>query len=165
MITRHKLLERTIGTFKEEDEAYNLVTSLMILIPSSLFILSTLEMVLFLIYNTKMHPWKALLVSQQELLDSMESSDEESDESAISDDSLDTDMKEEETKERIRSNFESSKDECISEKETSSQAETDCDNEKKKINNMANEGFEEEVIEVEVAEEEEEEDDQLSTRL
>ena len=163
MITRHKLLERTIGTFKEEDEAYNLVTSLMILIPSSLLILSTLEMVLFLIYNTKMHPWKALLVSQQELLDSMESSFEESGESAISDDSLDTDMKEEETKERIRSNLESSKDECISGKETSSQAETDCDNEKKKINNMANEGFEEEVIEVEVAEEEEEE--QFSTRL
>jgi len=163
MITRHKLLERTIGTFKEEDEAYNLVTSLMILIPSSLLILSTLEMVLFLIYNTKMHPWKALLVSQQELLDSMESSGEESGEYAISDDSLDPDMKEEETKERIRSNLESSKDECFSGNETSSQAGTYCDNEKKKINNMANEGFEEEVIEVEVAEEEEEE--QLSTRL
>merc|ERR1719317_238650 len=108
-----------------------------------------------------MHPWKALLVSQQELLDSMEGSVEESGEYAISDYLLDTVMRDEETKERIRSNLESSKDECISGKETSSQAETDCGNEKKKINNMTNEGFEEEVIEVKVVEEEEEKE-QLS---
>ena len=34
----------------------------MMILPSALLILSLLEMGLFLLYNTKMHPWKALLV-------------------------------------------------------------------------------------------------------
>ena len=34
----------------------------MMILPSALLFLSLLEMGLFLLYNTKMHPWKALLV-------------------------------------------------------------------------------------------------------
>ena len=55
-------MQRTIGTFPEEDQVYILAVSLMIILPSALLVLSLLEIGLFLLYNTKMHPWKALLV-------------------------------------------------------------------------------------------------------
>jgi hypothetical protein len=63
---RHQLLQMTIGTFPEEGETYKLGTILMILLPIGLLFLYFLEWGLFLIYNEKMHPWKAIFVTEQE---------------------------------------------------------------------------------------------------
>ena len=57
----------TIGTFPEEEETYNLVTILMIVLPIGLLLLSFLELGLFLLYNGKMHPWKAIFVQPEEV--------------------------------------------------------------------------------------------------
>jgi hypothetical protein len=56
----------SIGTFPEEDESYNLVTILMIVLPIGLLLLSFLEWGIFLLYNGKMHPWKDIFVVEQE---------------------------------------------------------------------------------------------------
>lgn len=64
---RHQLLKMTIGTFPEEEETYNLVTILMIVLPIGLLLLSFLELGLFLLYNGKMHPWKAIFVQPEEV--------------------------------------------------------------------------------------------------
>merc|ERR1712218_51419 len=133
----------------------------MVILPSSLLVLSMIEMLLFLLYNTKIHPWKTLLVSNQEIHDSKKTSDEDRGGSGItiSDDLSDIDIKGEVNKERLRSNLESVKDECISRNEQSSQAETDCSNEKKNLKVILKDDFEKEEVE------EKEEEEEMSTKL
>ena len=69
------MLKMTIGTFPEEDKAYNLVTILMWALPLSLVIASMLELGLFLLFNGRMHPWKDILNNDTEKIDTVEEED------------------------------------------------------------------------------------------
>ena len=61
MRIRHNLLEGAIGTFKEEKEAYHIVTLLSWLLPTIVATGALLDMFFVFIYMTFAHPWIEIL--------------------------------------------------------------------------------------------------------
>ena len=61
MKARHNLLEGTIGTFKEEKEAYWIVTLLMWLLPTIVVAGAAIDAMLVIAYLKYAHPWKGIL--------------------------------------------------------------------------------------------------------
>ena len=63
---RHELLEGSIGTFQEEDDAYAMVTTLSWILPLTVILSAMLDALLVWIYMKLAHPWKDILFSQEE---------------------------------------------------------------------------------------------------
>ena len=61
MRKRHSALVLHIGTFAEEDEAYELLSNLSILLPLTVLITGLLDALVAAIYLKWLHPWKILL--------------------------------------------------------------------------------------------------------
>ena len=61
VIARHNLLEGAIGTFKEEKEAYWIVTLLMWLLPTIVVAGAAIDAMLVIAYLKYAHPWKGIL--------------------------------------------------------------------------------------------------------
>ena len=61
MRERHAALVLNIGTFAEEDEAYELLNSLSMSLPFVVMITSVLDVLLAAVYLKWFHPWKILL--------------------------------------------------------------------------------------------------------
>ena len=55
----------TIGTFPEEDQAFQLVTKLSWILPLTLLIASILDTIFVLIFMKFAHPWKGILSSEE----------------------------------------------------------------------------------------------------
>lgn len=58
---RHSVLVLNIGTFAEEDEAYDLLNSLSMSLPFVVMVTWILDALLAAIYLKWLHPWKILL--------------------------------------------------------------------------------------------------------
>ena len=58
---RHSVLVRNIGTFAEEDEAYELLNSLSVTLPLVVIVTCILDALLAGVYLKWLHPWKILL--------------------------------------------------------------------------------------------------------
>ena len=58
---RHSVLVLHIGTFAEEDEAYELLNSLSMSLPFVVMITGLLDALLASVYLKWLHPWKILL--------------------------------------------------------------------------------------------------------
>ena len=58
---RHSALVLNIGTFAEEDEAYELLNNLRMSLPFVVMITSFFEALLACVYLKCLHPWKILL--------------------------------------------------------------------------------------------------------
>ena len=58
---RHSVLVLNIGTFAEEDEAYNLLNSLSMSLPLVVMVTWILAALLAIVYLKWLHPWKILL--------------------------------------------------------------------------------------------------------
>ena len=58
---RHSVLVANIGTFAEEDEAYELLNSLRMSLPFVVMITSLFDALLAAVYLKWFHPWKILL--------------------------------------------------------------------------------------------------------
>ena len=58
---RHSVLVANIGTFAEEDEAYNLMNSLSMSLPFVVMVTWILDALLAAVYLKWLHPWKILL--------------------------------------------------------------------------------------------------------
>ena len=58
---RHSVLVLNIGTFAEEDEAYELLNNLIVSIPLVVIITWILDALLAAVYLKWLHPWKILL--------------------------------------------------------------------------------------------------------
>ena len=58
---RHSLLVLNLGTFAEEDEAYELLNSLSISLPFVVMITCLFDALLAAVYLKWLHPWKILL--------------------------------------------------------------------------------------------------------
>ena len=58
---RHSVLVDNIGTFAEEDEAYELLNSLSISLPIVAMVTWVFDAVLACVYLKCLHPWKILL--------------------------------------------------------------------------------------------------------
>ena len=58
---RHLVLVNNIGTFAEEDEAYELLNKLRISLPFVVMITSFFDALLAAVYLKCLHPWKILL--------------------------------------------------------------------------------------------------------
>ena len=65
VIARHNLLEGAIGTFKEEKEAYWIVTLLMWLLPTIVVAGAAIDAMLVIAYLKYAHPWKGILAKEQ----------------------------------------------------------------------------------------------------
>ena len=63
MRKRHSVLVLHIGTFAEEDEAYELLNSLSMSLPFVIMITGLLDALLASVYLKWLHPWRILLVS------------------------------------------------------------------------------------------------------
>ena len=61
MRKRHSVLVLHIGTFAEEDEAYELLNSLSMSLPFVVMIICFLDALLAGVYLKWLHPWKILL--------------------------------------------------------------------------------------------------------
>ena len=61
MSERHSVLLLNIGTFAEEDEAYELLNSLRMSLPFVVMITSLFDALLAAVYLKWFHPWKILL--------------------------------------------------------------------------------------------------------
>ena len=61
MEQRHLLLLSTIGVFKEETEAYNLLHLLSRLLPALLTIFTMVDLMLVFLYHKFGHPWARVL--------------------------------------------------------------------------------------------------------
>ena len=61
MTERHSVLVDNIGTFAEEDEAYELLNSLIISLPIVAMVTWVLDALLGVVYLKWFHPWKILL--------------------------------------------------------------------------------------------------------
>ena len=61
MTERHSTLVLNIGTFTEEDEAFELLNSLTIILPLLVVISWVLEALLAAVYLKWLHPWKIIL--------------------------------------------------------------------------------------------------------
>ena len=64
---RHLVLVDNIGTFAEEDEAYELLNSLSMSLPFIVMITCILDALLAGVYLKWLHPWKILLVDVSSL--------------------------------------------------------------------------------------------------
>ena len=58
MRKRHSVLVLNIGTFAEEDEAYELLNSLSMSLPFVVMITRLLDALLAAVYLTWLHPWQ-----------------------------------------------------------------------------------------------------------
>ena len=58
---RHSVLRLNIGTFAEEDEAFELLTLLTWLLPVIIVTSTTFDLVLAAVYLKWLHPWKIIL--------------------------------------------------------------------------------------------------------
>ena len=58
---RHSVLVHNIGTFTEEDEAYELLNSLSMSLPFVIMVIWFLDALLAAVYLKWFHPWKILL--------------------------------------------------------------------------------------------------------
>ena len=65
---RHSVLVLNLGTFAEEDEAYELLNSLSISLPFIVMITCTFDALLAAVYLKWLHPWKILLQEVSSLL-------------------------------------------------------------------------------------------------
>ena len=65
VIARHNLLEGAIGTFKEEKEAYWIVTLLMWLLPTIVVAGAAIDAMLVIAYLKYAHPWKGILAKEK----------------------------------------------------------------------------------------------------
>merc|ERR1719362_252322 len=63
---RHELLEGSIGTFQEEDDAYSMVKTLFWILPMTVILSAVLDALLVWIYMKLAHPWKDILFGQEE---------------------------------------------------------------------------------------------------
>ena len=61
MNERHSALVLNIGTFKEEDEAFELLNSLTIILPLLVVVSWVLDALLAAVYLKWLHPWKIIL--------------------------------------------------------------------------------------------------------
>ena len=61
MNERHSALFLNIGTFKEEDEAFELLNSLTIILPLLVVVSWVLDALLAAVYLKWLHPWKIIL--------------------------------------------------------------------------------------------------------
>ena len=61
---RHTLLFSTIGVLPEEISAYNLFLSLIFSSHVCLLFLTTLELIFFYLYNSKLHPFHRILMKE-----------------------------------------------------------------------------------------------------
>ena len=61
MRKRHSVLVLNIGTFTEEDEAYDLLNSLCMSLPFFVMITWVLDVLLAAVYLKLLHPWRILL--------------------------------------------------------------------------------------------------------
>ena len=58
---RHLVLQRTIGTFPEEEEAYEVASLLMWLLPLLVTVSAFLEFLILFLFNRFGHPWAGIL--------------------------------------------------------------------------------------------------------
>merc|ERR1712032_1270837 len=63
---RHSLLVLNIGTFAEEDEAYELLNSLSMSLPFVVMITGLIDALLASVYLKWLHPWRILLAEEPE---------------------------------------------------------------------------------------------------
>ena len=61
MSERHSTLVLNIGTFREEDEAFELLNSLTIILPLLVVVSWVLDALLAAVYLKWLHPWKIVL--------------------------------------------------------------------------------------------------------
>ena len=61
MKKRHSVLVLNIGTFAEEDKAYELLNSLSMSLPFVVMITCVLDALLAVVYLKWLHPWRILL--------------------------------------------------------------------------------------------------------
>ena len=61
MREKHLALLNNIGTFAEEDEAFNLLSRLTWLLPIIIVISAAFDLVLAIVYLKWLHPWKIIL--------------------------------------------------------------------------------------------------------
>ena len=61
MTERHSTLVLNIGTFTEEDEAFELLNSLTIILPLLVVVSWVLDALLAAVYLRWLHPWKIIL--------------------------------------------------------------------------------------------------------
>ena len=61
---RHLTIKPVIGVFKEEDEAFELITWLSWIIPLLLTIFSLLELVMVFVYQKYLHPWACIFAEE-----------------------------------------------------------------------------------------------------
>ena len=65
-MTRHELLQGSIGTFSEEDDAYTLVTTLIWVMPLVIFLAALVDVGFVYLYMMKAHPWIGILANEEE---------------------------------------------------------------------------------------------------
>ena len=58
---RHSALVLNIGTFAEEDEAYELLENLSLSLPFTIMFTSVLDAMLVAVYLNWLHPWRIIL--------------------------------------------------------------------------------------------------------
>ena len=58
---RHSALVLNIGTFAEEDEAYELLENLILSLPFTVMVTSVLDAMLAAVYLNWLHPWRIIL--------------------------------------------------------------------------------------------------------
>ena len=61
---RHLTIKPVIGVFKEEEEAFELITWLSWIIPLLLTIFSLLELVMVFVYQKYLHPWACIFAEE-----------------------------------------------------------------------------------------------------
>ena len=61
MREKHLVLFDNIGTFAEEDEAFDLLTLLTWLLPVIIIVSTIFDLVLAVVYLKWLHPWKIIL--------------------------------------------------------------------------------------------------------
>ena len=61
MKTRHELLEKAIGVFPEEQDAYDLVMELFWILPTVVLVGAAVDAILVAIYMNFAHPWIKIL--------------------------------------------------------------------------------------------------------
>ena len=67
MRERHSVLVLNIGTYAEEDEAYELLNSLSMTLPFVVMVAWILDALLAAVYLKWLHPWKILLAEVSSL--------------------------------------------------------------------------------------------------
>ena len=65
VIERHQLLEGAIGVFKEEVNAYTMVTNLCWVLPLIVVVGALIDCLLVVVYMYKVHPWIGILSKEK----------------------------------------------------------------------------------------------------